>query len=320
MGAPNATESPVVAAEPTLSQMAKPAKRSPSAPKFEDICFSPRQLSWGKLNILDVAKTFHATRIEWLYVDDSDGPMLQQLRDLGISLGLSISPRDTTAKITGPRGFQAKPEYYTIGRMLDIEGKVSPGIGSFHDPAFHELEKKWFRLLGKLGAQRIHKDDADWKYKDWDFNPHALAQFNEYLAANVPSQTRKTLGVGDPATFDLKAYLQSHSKEKPVPAEFKKLWEDFRLKALLAHYAKHREWAAELIGPGVEFTANHGSFIQSTPAVDWSDWPISEVQPSGSYFGIGDPWSLYAKVQKFRDTGKALVVTLGSTDTLENKT
>ena len=67
---------------------AQPAKRSPGSPKYEDICFSPRTTSAGNRDVVEVAKAFHATRIEWLYVDDGDGPVLQRLRDLGISLGL----------------------------------------------------------------------------------------------------------------------------------------------------------------------------------------------------------------------------------------
>ena len=308
------------AAAPTLSELAQPAKRSAGAPKYDDICYSPRDLGFDKPEMVDVAKTFHATRIEWLYVKESDGPMLQKFRDMGISLGLSVSGLDKTELKKGPKGFKAKPEYYTIGRALDIEGKiVEDGLGSFHDPAYNEVERNWFRLLGKFGAQRIHKDDADWKYKDWDFNPHALAQFNDYLATCSP-QALQALQIGTPKSFDLKGYIRSHNDGKTVPKELKRLWEDFRIKALRSHYELQRKWAAELIGPNIEFTANHGSFIQPTPAVDWSDWPISELQPSGTYFGIGNPWSLYAKVKRFRSEGKALVVTLGSSDTQENKT
>ena len=309
------------AAAPTLSELAQPAKRSAGAPKYEDVCFSPRVLGFDKPELLlDVAKTFHATRIEWLYVKESDGPALEKFRDMGISLGLSVAGRDKTELKKGPHGFKAKPEYYTIGRALDIEGKiVEDGLGSFHDPAYNEVERNWFRLLAKFGAQRIHKDDADWKYKDWDFNPYALAQFNDYLATCSP-QALQALQIGSPKSFDLKAYIRSHNDGKTVPKELKRLWEDFRLKALRSHYEQQRKWAAEFIGPNIEFTANHGSFIQPTPAVDWSDWPISELQPSGTYFGIGNPWSLYAKVKRFRGEGKALVVTLGSSDTQENKT
>jgi hypothetical protein len=268
-----------------------------------------------------VAKTFHATRLEWVYADEGDVSDLEQLSELGITLGLSVGAQDTPEDKKGPVGFKAKPEYYTEGRALDIDGnQVEHGLGSLHDPAFEEVEKRWFRLFGQLGAKRIHKDDADWKYRDWDFNPHALTQFNAYLAASVPPETRETLGIGDPATFDLKTYVQNYTKENPIPPEFQKLWEDFRLETLMNRYKKQRQWAEEFMGPGIEFTANHGSFIQSTPTTEWSDWAISEVQPSGTYFGIGNPWSLYTKVQKFRAMGKELVVTLGSSDTMENKT
>jgi len=305
----------------TMSELAQAAKRSPGSPKYEDICFSPRTTSAGGRDVVEVAKAFHATRIEWLYVDEADGPVLQKLRDLGISLGLAIThPRDTTEHHTGPVGFAARPQYYTKGRVLDMDGRVLDGRSSMHDPATAELMKENLRLCAKFGAERIHRDEPDWNYREWDFNPHALSQFNDYLAARVPSETLERVGVGDPARFDLKAYVRSHAKDKKVPLELKKLWEDFRLETLLAWYQKQREWTAELVGPDIEWSANYSSFIQFTPAQMWSDFAVTELQPSGGQFGIGDPWNLYRKVRLSRELGKALVVTLGSHDVVENKT
>ena len=74
------------------------------------------------------------------------------------------------------------------------------------------------------------------------------------------------------------------------------------------------------MGPNVEWSANYSSFIQFTPVQMWSDFAVTELQPSGGQFGIGDPWNLYRKVQISRELGKALVVTLGSHDVVENKT
>ena len=70
---------------------------------------------------------------------------------------------------------------------------------------------------------------------------------------------------------------------------------------------------------------NYSSFISFVPYNLWSDYAVTEVQPSGTgknggQFSIGDPWSLYRKAQISRDLGKAIVVTLGSQDILENKT
>ena len=105
---------------------------------------------------MEVAKAFHATRIEWLYVDESDGPVLQKLRDLGISLGLGLThPRDSTEKKTGPVGFAARPEYYTQGRILGIDGQVLDGRSSMHDPATAELVKRWLRMLATVQAGAV---------------------------------------------------------------------------------------------------------------------------------------------------------------------
>jgi len=308
----------------TMSELAQPARRSPGSPKYDDICFSPR---WTQSpNLIEAAKAFHATRTEWVYVDDESGPVLQQLRELGISLGLALThPRDTTEKKTGPVGFAARPQYYTQGRILDIDGKVLDGRSSMHDPATAEVVKRWLRMLGQFKPERLHRDEPEWGYREWDFNPHALSQFNDYLAARVPAKTLEQVGVGDPATFDLKAYVRTHGDGKTVPPEFKKLWEDFRLETLLAWYQKQREWTAELVGPGVEWSANYSSFIQFTPVQMWSDYAVTEVQYSGTgknggQFSIGDPWSLCRKAQIARELGKAIVCTLGSQDIMENKT
>lgn len=305
----------------TMSEAAQPAKRSPGAPKYDDICFSPRFTSAGGRDVVEVAKAFHATRIEWLYVDERDGPVLQKLRDLGISLGLGLThPRDSTEKKTGPVGFAARPQYYTEGRVLDLDGKVLDGRSSMHDPATEEVVKRWLRVLAQFKPQRLHRDEPEWNYREWDFNPHALSQFSDYLAARVPAETLERVGIGDPATFDLKAYVRSHGDGKAAPPELKKLWEDFRLETLLAWYQKQREWTAELVGQNIEWSANYSSFLQFTPAQLWSDFAVTELQPSGGQFGIGDPWNLYRKVRLSRELGKALVVTLGSHDVAENKT
>jgi hypothetical protein len=305
----------------TMSELAKPAKRSPRAPKYEDICFSPRTTAAGGLDVVEVAKGFHATRIEWLYVHEEDGPVLRKLRDLGISLGLAVThPRDTTEHHSGPVGFPARPQYYTKGRVLDIDGRVLDGRSSMHDPATAELTKDNLRLCAKFGAERIQRDEPTWSYRDWDFNLHALSQFNAWLAARVPAPTLADLGVDDPARFDLKAYIRGQQDGKTVPPEFKTLWEDFRRETLLAWYQDLRRWTAEIVGPDVEWSANYSSFIQFTPERLWSDYAVTELQPSGGQFGIGDPWSLYRKAEISRKLGKALVVTLGSHDIEENKT
>jgi len=108
-----------------MSETAQPAKRSSGSPKYDDICFSPRRPSTTS-NLIEAAKVFHATRAEWMVVDDDSGPILQKLRDLGISLGLAIHPRcpDKTEHVTGAVGFDAKPQYYSRGRQIQINGKM----------------------------------------------------------------------------------------------------------------------------------------------------------------------------------------------------
>ena len=308
----------------TMSEAAQPAKRSPGSPKYDDICFSPRWTSTP--NLVEAAKAFHATRTEWVYVDDESGPVLQQLRDLGISLGLAIHPRspDKTEHITGAFGFEAKPQYYTRGRQIRINGKMVDWR-SWHDPACAEIQKEWLRLCAKLGAERIHCDGPSWKYQEWDFNPHALTQFNDYLATRVPVASLSQLGVGDPSNFDLKAYIRGQKDGKTVPPKFKSLWDSFRLESLLAFNSNVIRWTHEIVGPGVEWSANYTSFIQFVPYTVWSDFAITELQPSGTgknggQFSIGDPWNLYRKAQISRELGKAIVVTLGSQDRDENIT
>lgn len=307
-----------------MSEEAQPAKRSPRAPKYEDICFSPRW-TWVS-NIVEAAKALHVTRTEWLFVDDESGPVLQQLRELGISLGLSTTHMpDTTERIPSPFGFGSKPQYYAKGRVLDIDGRVIDGRSSVHDPDTAEIQKKWLRLCAKFGAERIHRDELEPFDARWDFSPHALSRFNAWLAARVPSATLAQLGVGDPANFDLKAYLRGQKDGKTVPSEFKRLWENFSKEAQLAFYHDLRRWAQEIVGPDVEWSGNYSSLWMFTPLSLWTDYQFSELNYSGAghsggQFSIGDPWSLYRKAQIARGLGKAQVVTLCSHDIEENKT
>ncbi len=308
---------------PALSAMVQPAKRSPAAPRYEDICFSPRFFEWPRAAGRDVikdAQAFHATRLEWQYLQEGDEPIVQQLRGLGVEFGLALThPLDTTARVTGAMGFAARPDLYTRGRILDIDGKVIDGRGSMHDPAFAEVTKLWLRFFASFRPKAIQRDEPGWDYANWDFNPYALSQFNDYLATRVSPETRQRLAVSEPARFDLKAYIRGHQDGKSVPADFKKLWEEFRLETLLAWYRNLRTWTVDLVGPEVAWSCNYSSFVQFTPTELWSDYAITELQPSGGQFGLGNPWSLYRKVQIARQLGKAIVATLGSQDIRENK-
>ena len=158
---------------------------------------------------------------------------------------------DTTESVTGAYGFQSKPQYYTRGRQIRIDGKRVVWR-SWHDPALTEIQKEHLRLCAKFGAERIHCDGPSWRYWEWDFNPHALSQFNAWLAERVPSARLVELGVGDPANFDLKAYLRGHKDGKTAPPKFKELWEDFRLETLLSFNRNVIRWTHEIVGPGVE--------------------------------------------------------------------
>lgn len=305
----------------TMSELAVPAVRSPGSPGYGEICFSPRRSSWGGRDVVDVARVFRATRIEWMYVDDRDGPVLEQFRDMGLTLGLALanSAWDTTEYRPSPLGFAGRPGAYTEGRVLNIDGEILDGRGSMHDPAFREVTRRWLRLMGEFGADRIHRDEPGWQYSQWDFNPHALSQFNAYLAGRVPAETLDRLDIGDPMSFDLKDYIRNRPPAGSAPAEFRRIWEEFRLETLLAWYDDLREWTRELVGPDVEWSANYSSFIHFRPIETWSDYAITELQPSGGQFGIGNPWSLYRKIEIARELGKAIVVTLGSHDVYENK-
>jgi hypothetical protein len=313
----------VATTTPTLSQLATPANRSPGAPKYEDIIASPRQFDWPKAQGRDVLKdikTFHATRLDWMYIQDGDQQIVSDLQKDGLTIGLALThPRDTTARITGAVGFGARPYLYTLGRILDINGNVLDGRSSMHDPATEQVVKTWLQMFAQFKPVSIQRDEPDWGYTSWDFNPYALSQFNEYLATRVPQTTLDTLQITSPTTFDLKAYIGAHNNGASVPSAFKTLWQNFRQETLVSFFAKMKLWTKDLVGPDVEWSTNYSSFVSFTPIQLWSDFAISELQPSGGQFGIGNPWSLYKKITLARGLGKSIVVTLGSHNVRENK-
>ena len=76
----------------TMSETSQSAKRSPGSPRYEDICFSPRTTSAGGRDVVEVAKAFHATRIEWLTPYFREGGNVGRLEFENIDLR-PVAPR-----------------------------------------------------------------------------------------------------------------------------------------------------------------------------------------------------------------------------------
>lgn len=152
-----------MAAEKTASETAISAKRAPGAPRYSDVCFSPR---WRRPRNADDphdtfrdAKAFHATRFDWVY--STDPAWIAECKRGGywftgtLNTILSDAPGEAARK---------------VGRILDKEGNrvaapwmrdwSNPGYwGCVNSPDYRRTYLAHARILIDGGIDAIQMDD-----------------------------------------------------------------------------------------------------------------------------------------------------------------
>lgn len=149
----------------TAAGIATSARRASGAPRYSDVCFSPR--SRRPVNADDPhetmrdAKAFHATRFDWVY--STNPAWIAECRRLGYWFTGTLS----TILADAPGGNTREK-----GRILDKSGKQvaapwmrgwpNPGYwGCVNSPDYRETFLAHAKLLIDGGANAIQMDDPD---------------------------------------------------------------------------------------------------------------------------------------------------------------
>lgn len=94
-----------------MSDMAQPFELPPGAPARSDVMFSSR---WPRSFMYDTARSFHSTRLDWIYTTNSTDVVAAHSNGLGfVSASINTSPMDLPGSGT-----------YTNGRVEDRFGAI----------------------------------------------------------------------------------------------------------------------------------------------------------------------------------------------------
>jgi hypothetical protein len=149
----------------TVSEMAMGTERAPGAPRYSDVCFSPRFRRPRDANdpheTMSDAKAFHATRFDWVY--SSDPTWIAGCRRTGywftgtLNTILEDTPGGNTrekGRILGRNGNRVAAPW-----MRDWP---DPGYwGCVNSPAYREILFRHAKLLIDGGVDAIQMDDPD---------------------------------------------------------------------------------------------------------------------------------------------------------------
>lgn len=222
---------------------------SPSA-----IPFSTR---WQRTNALDVAASFHATHLLWVY--GSDTGFIRRAQSAGLRYQATLNGLQGQAHATTNRTAAADPS----GRHEDLDGnKLTPPwmvtfgprtfTGCCNHPAFRKLFFDDARRLVESGADALHVDDwemnASWvRHAGVCFCDACRTGFRDWLAARRTPAELAALGIPDPAAFDYREHLRANGvpdaaayrarfRDLPLTPDFT----DFQIESMRAFYREFR--------------------------------------------------------------------------------
>lgn len=314
----------------TVFAKSDPLWRPADVPKASDVIMRslrPR-MSDEETPSIQASKEFHITRHEWTYLNymDQGGSFadsqdfVSEANKLGILVGGAGSgSAHHVERLTE----KEQPEYC----VLDIDGNVhvpphkrgwdnAPGVGSVFSSEYLRIHAAHYMEQLDLGATSLQRDEA-WMAlsQGYDFSPHAIAAFREYLKTNTSNDERRILGIKEIGTFNVAEYFRSlgapapedrgnrwfHAwqTEDPVKAHYQKFLEE----GTIAFYRNLRKRLNHHAGRQVPFSCNNTSLQQWTPVHLEFDWAMSELM-----FRTANPQHLYERYRESIDHGKVQIL------------
>ena len=307
----------------TVYEMVRPRPQVAGAPKHSDVCFSPR---WPRKrqgsDPLKMAKRFHATRLEWVYLGDAS-EFCQQAEVTGASVCGAVNSNlaDST---------QGKPTYQ-VGRARNLNGeRVLPGFmrdwgcywGCANNPEFRRIWLEHAEQQVRAGAQRIHNDGprlSEGGMLHWGgcYCEHCVSGFRQYLIKSLHPERLAALGLKAIEEFDYAVYLRGNRESPPETdkaraqaAELLEMFQDFQRASVLAFYRDVHTQLEDRVGRDVPFSCNNvEGFLLYLHRVH--DFAMFEAYPDKE----GIPEFFYReRVLPLRQLGKPFVMTFVSED------
>jgi len=307
----------------TVCEMVRKSPRAEGAPKQSDVCFSPR---WPRKrpggDPLEMAKRFHATRMEWVYLGNAREFCRQAaVMDASVCGAVNSNLPDST---------QGRPTY-ELGRARNLDGeRVLPDFmrdwgcywGCANNPEYRRIWLEHAELQIRAGAERIQNDGprlSEGGMLHWGgcYCEYCISGFRRYLSNKLPSGRWLEFNLGPVEEFDYGAYLRRNREDPPGTDEAREraadllaVFQDFQRASVLAFYQDVHAQLENRVGREVPFSCNNADgFLLYLHEVH--DFAMFEAYPDKE----GIPEFFYReRVLPFRRIGKPLVTTFVSDD------
>ena len=307
----------------TACELAQACPRVAGAPAYSDVCFSPR---WPRQrpggDPLAMAKRFHATRLEWVYLGDAS-EFCQQAAAIGASVCGAVNSNLPDS----PQG----PSTYRVGRARNLDGqRVLPGFmaawgcywGCANNPDFRQIWLEHAEQQLRAGADRIQNDGprlSEGGMLHWGgcYCEHCVSGFRQYLIKTLPRERLAAFGLDPVDEFDYAAYLRGNRDATPGTDQARQqatdllaMFQDFQQASVLAFYRDVHGQLEKRIGRRVPFSCNNAEgFLLYLHRVH--DFAMFEAYPDKE----GIPEFFYReRVLPFRRIGKRFITTFVSED------
>ncbi len=216
------------AAGPSVHDVAQPFVRPAHGPGASDITirslrFRPRDAN-DPHNTFEAMDQFHATRLEWVYVDLGSEPekkRIARVKETGRLFGGASSATSALPEV--------KPGEREEFSILDLAGdRVIPGFrsgwadapspGCMNNPRYRERHIRSFQRNIDMGVETMQRDEGSqndaWAERGVGcYCSHCVEGFRLYLARNLTPDQLESAGVEDPASFAYDEYLRARAEE-----------------------------------------------------------------------------------------------------------
>ncbi len=198
----------LVVREREVQEIAQVRNFPPMSPRYSDVILRNINFRTGTYDSFKAIKDFHATRMEWVYVNftEADKTKIEQVKNLGLLFGAASSGSTFHSPIPKQELWQEKIDGNPPIPNWMIEWPDPQIFCCMNKPGFIEGNLAYFEDLIDMGADVIQRDEPFSSGYLSCFCKYCMPAFTEYLKKNhTPSQ----LGIDSLENFNYKDYLLS---------------------------------------------------------------------------------------------------------------
>ena len=272
----------------TMAEVAQPAAVPAGAPDKSDVMFTSR---WYRSNMYDAARSFHSTRLDWIYTTDST--VVEDARINGqhfVSIAIQGGPEDSPGSGT-----------WTNGRVEDRFGDIIPAHLSgqaflcIHKPEGRQIWMDQARGALDAGPDGLQVDaDGFAAHVRWAGGclcDDSCVAFSPYLWSTTSQADRTLWGITetDSADFFMRDFVNASGGWQSLHMGLRSRWSQFMISATQEFY---KDWIPVLeaeYSRSIPFSCNNGTTWMSYQSeFDYSmgELTYAEAMPSNMYAAV----------------------------------